>query len=203
MSFPINPSDGDTYTNLLGTRYKYSESNKAWRISSQEIIGATGMQGETGLAGSTGLIGETGAQGETGIKPADQFNWTLGFLSSPTAGDLAQMEGIVPLACTCTKLKVAVYGSASDYCNIKVFKRPLSSGSIQNDANSTLIADAYAMNSNSNLVGDETSTYIGKVYEFTSGFDSTSLSEGEILYAEADAVSGTVDKCVVLLTAEP
>jgi hypothetical protein len=125
--------------------------------------------------------------------------FSMAFFSSPSAGDLADMEIMVPKKTTITKLKVSVYGSAGDYCNIKVFKRPLSSGSIQNDANSVLIADTYAMNGDANLVGDETSTFIGKEYQFTNGFSETAITEGEIFYAEADAVSGTVDKCVVMV----
>jgi hypothetical protein len=64
MSFPINPSDYQQYTNLLGTVYQYDSTSGAWFIVSQTITGVTGLQGITGLFGSTGT---TGIQGPTGI----------------------------------------------------------------------------------------------------------------------------------------
>lgn len=56
MSFPLSPSDNDTYTSAQGTVYKYSTANAAWRISTVNY-GLTGIQGTTGSAGSQGATG--------------------------------------------------------------------------------------------------------------------------------------------------
>ncbi len=75
MAFPINPIDGQQYTNALGTRYIYVAVDTSWEIESP-IMGVTGMQGVTGVNGYfgiTGYQGQTGIQGTTGlITPYDQ-----------------------------------------------------------------------------------------------------------------------------------
>jgi len=67
MSFPLNPIDGQSHTNNLGTRYIYSSVRASWIIASREIQGATGSDGVTGLRGVTGLGGMTGSGGMTGM----------------------------------------------------------------------------------------------------------------------------------------
>lgn len=77
MAFPINPIDGEAYTNTLGTRYIYTAADNRWNIQTQNMgwtgaQGATGPlggpQGVTGLQGPTGIFGPTGIQGSTGIR---------------------------------------------------------------------------------------------------------------------------------------
>ena len=67
MAFPVNPNNGDLYTNALGTTWKYSSADTAWEIDSQVITGITGMVGSTGIQGLTGIYGLTGIAGLTGI----------------------------------------------------------------------------------------------------------------------------------------
>jgi hypothetical protein len=64
MSFPTSPSDGQVYTNALGTQYKYNATHATWNIQS---LLATGIQGQTGIIGATGIQGVTGSQGFTGL----------------------------------------------------------------------------------------------------------------------------------------
>lgn len=61
MSFPFSPIDGQTWTNPLGTQYRFDSTRTAWLINSQAVIvnGITGVQGLTGPAGA----GFTGLQG--------------------------------------------------------------------------------------------------------------------------------------------
>jgi len=68
MSFPNSPTNGQLYTNALGTVYLYDSTRTAWNISTQTVTGVTGLQGITGVGtGATGVIGPTGIQGNTGI----------------------------------------------------------------------------------------------------------------------------------------
>jgi hypothetical protein len=48
--FPSNPIDGQTWTNPLGTQYRYDATRTAWLITGQVLLGITGVQGVTGLA---------------------------------------------------------------------------------------------------------------------------------------------------------
>ena len=73
MSFPLNPTDSQQYTNGLGTRYQYKAVDDAWKIVSQDVgvtgaQGSTGSQGVTGVSGVTGIIGVTGLVGVTGVQ---------------------------------------------------------------------------------------------------------------------------------------
>ena len=60
MSFPFSPIDGQVYFNNLGTGYKFDSTRVAWLISSQTIIGLTGLQGPTGIIGETGAPDKIG-----------------------------------------------------------------------------------------------------------------------------------------------
>jgi len=68
VAFPTSPTDGQQYTNNLGTTYEWDSSRTAWLIVSQEITGATGIQGIQGVTGLQGAQGDTGVQGETGLQ---------------------------------------------------------------------------------------------------------------------------------------
>lgn len=68
MSFPQVPIDGQSYSNALGTEYRFDSTRSIWVINSQEITGNTGIQGVTGISGSSGSNGVTGVQGVTGIQ---------------------------------------------------------------------------------------------------------------------------------------
>jgi hypothetical protein len=71
MSFPSSPTDGQLYSQALGTEYRYDSTRAAWLINSQEITGATGVQGIQGATGTDGVQGDTGAdgiQGATGVQ---------------------------------------------------------------------------------------------------------------------------------------
>ena len=68
MSFPLNPVDGQTYTTVFGSSYKYIASDNKWIKAGITVYGVTGLQGITGLIGATGIQGQTGIQGPTGLK---------------------------------------------------------------------------------------------------------------------------------------
>jgi hypothetical protein len=73
MAFPTTPSNGQVYTNSLGTSYQYVMADNKWVLLTQEIQGA---QGYTGAQGPNGInYGMTGA-----------INMTVsyGFESAPT-----------------------------------------------------------------------------------------------------------------------
>ena len=69
--FPVSPSEGNDYTNVLGTVYTYHTDH--WDITNQVL---NQIQGVTGLQGS---VGATGLQGVTGIggSATDGTNWNF------------------------------------------------------------------------------------------------------------------------------
>lgn len=67
MPFPINPIDGERYTNVLGTTYVYRSSDNIWNMDGTNLQSVTGLIGYTGLQGQTGLQGMTGLRGSTGL----------------------------------------------------------------------------------------------------------------------------------------
>lgn len=67
MSFPINPTPGQTYTTHLNTVYQWDAISQRWEMYSYIPTGVTGIQGTTGLIGTTGLKGITGIQGLQGV----------------------------------------------------------------------------------------------------------------------------------------
>lgn len=67
MSFPLNPSNGEEYTNSLGTIYRFVSSDNAWVIFRSSSNISKGVQGITGMNGTTGANGETGALGLQGV----------------------------------------------------------------------------------------------------------------------------------------
>lgn len=72
--FPFSPVNDQTYTNPLGTTWRYDSTRTAWLIIGGVGMGGTGLQGITGLYGQTGIQGNTGIQGldgETGIQGLD------------------------------------------------------------------------------------------------------------------------------------
>lgn len=111
MAFPTTPTDGQEYTNSLGTVFKYTALDNKWNISSFTLTGATGIQGETGLAGldgtdgndgaagadgATGLQGVPGPQGETGVAGADGSSGSQG--ETGAAGTDGGLNYWTPLA---------------------------------------------------------------------------------------------------------
>lgn len=74
MSFPLNPSNGEEYTNSLGTIYRFVSSDNAWVISRSSSNICKGVQGITGMNGTTGANGETGALGLQGLTGASISN---------------------------------------------------------------------------------------------------------------------------------
>ncbi len=67
MPLPINPIDGERYTNVLGTTYVYRSSDNIWSIDGTNLQSVTGLIGHTGLRGHTGAQGITGLSGSTGL----------------------------------------------------------------------------------------------------------------------------------------
>lgn len=67
MPFPINPIDGERYTNVLGTTYVYRSSDNIWNMDGTNLQSVTGLIGYTGLQGQTGPQGVTGLRGSTGL----------------------------------------------------------------------------------------------------------------------------------------
>lgn len=60
MAFPTTPSDGQIYTNSLGTSYQYNMTDNKWILLTQEIQGAQGYTGAKGADyGVTGSINMT------------------------------------------------------------------------------------------------------------------------------------------------
>lgn len=55
MSFPINPSDGQSYKTVFGNRFVYNASDNKW-VKDGLYLGDTGLQGVTGLGGLGNLV---------------------------------------------------------------------------------------------------------------------------------------------------
>lgn len=182
MSFPTNPNDGDRYQTQNGAVYEYHSSDDRWDVYGT-TMGATGIQGITGVAGSTGY---------------QQYNYTFAFTSTPTTGEKSEMEGIVSTTMSLNTLKVAMFGDQDSYVDIKLWKREIDGTDI--GATGVLLADAYEQNSNQHLTGS--TGQAGMFYTFTEGFTGPQdLSNGDLLYIEADQVGGTPNKCIVLASA--
>lgn len=47
--FPSNPTNGQIYTNPVGTRYRYVSADSKWVLHTFELQGNPGAQGETGV----------------------------------------------------------------------------------------------------------------------------------------------------------
>ena len=57
MAFPTSPSNGDVYSNALGTQYRYVSADTKWTIISQAVTGNQGVTGIQGLTGMQSLVG--------------------------------------------------------------------------------------------------------------------------------------------------
>lgn len=89
MAFPTSPTDGQTYSNALGTEYLYVAADNKWVIKTQDI-GVTGLQGATGLIG---LIGNTGAQGFTGAQGITGLRGITGLAGAQGATGIRGVTG--------------------------------------------------------------------------------------------------------------
>jgi hypothetical protein len=179
--------------------------------------GPTGPQGNQGYQGPTGPqgtgdqgpTGPTGIQGPTGPSDGPQgptgptyFNFALAFTSTPAIGDYSAMEIVVPSDCTATEFKAAVFSTVStEYINVGIYKRSLYGNNFLLAADSTLIADAYTMNDNTNCFGADTTDFGGKLYSWTTGFSVNTMEENEILLLKCVDMSGNPSKVTAILTA--
>ena len=80
MSFPYNPTDGQNYTNNLGTSYTYSASRGAWLLSgytgaTQPVYASMGKLRDDGSY--SGWYGGSGYSGGDVYKWLD-FDWVEG-----------------------------------------------------------------------------------------------------------------------------
>ncbi len=101
MSFPLNPSNGEEYTNSLGTTYKFVSSDNVWVISRSSANTCKGMQGITGLSGITGQAGNQGVTGTQGVTGASisstyipPYRKCLGATQSVPANNYKNITGL-------------------------------------------------------------------------------------------------------------
>ena len=80
MSFPQTPTNGQLYSNPIGTQFQYDSTRHAWNIVSQAVTGVTGVQGPTGIQG-LGQTGIQGMQGDTGLQGFGSPQYNAGSLT--------------------------------------------------------------------------------------------------------------------------
>lgn len=95
MAFPISPVDGEIYTTVYGTRYKYFAIDDKWVKDGMIPIG---NQGYTGIQGITGLLGYTGTQGYTGIQGLTGLQGLTGFQGFTGSQGYTGIQGITGTA---------------------------------------------------------------------------------------------------------
>jgi len=81
MSFPTSPTNGQIYSNALGTTYSYDSTKTAWLI-----VGASGITGTTGTGTNTYLTKWTGTN-TIGDARAQEVSNGIAVLGPATNGD--------------------------------------------------------------------------------------------------------------------